>query len=164
MRILIGMDDSPCSQAAMEYVCGMSWPKGTKVTVLSAMRPVVTGYIEAYVPTPEVTARIEQEQCERFEALLARAERALRASGLDARARTVRGDPREALLDAARAEHSDLIVLGSHGRSGFSKLLLGSVAGRIVTHAPCTVTVVKAAPVSNPPAAAAQARGQGAAT
>jgi len=56
----------------------------------------------------------------------------------------VPGDPRSALVDEARQEHADLIVVGSHGRSGLSKLLLGSVASHVVAHAPCSVLVVKA--------------------
>jgi hypothetical protein len=45
----------------------------------------------------------------------------------------------------ARAERSDLVVVGSHGRSGLSRLLIGSVASHVVIHAPCSVLVVKTA-------------------
>jgi len=55
----------------------------------------------------------------------------------------VRGDPREALVLAAESDQADLVVVGSHGRSGLTKLLLGSVASHVVTHAPCNVLVVK---------------------
>jgi nucleotide-binding universal stress UspA family protein len=53
------------------------------------------------------------------------------------------GDPRSVLIEAARREKSDLLVIGSHGRSGMAKLLLGSVASHVVGHAPCSVLVVK---------------------
>ena len=53
------------------------------------------------------------------------------------------GDPREALIEMARREGADLIVVGSHGRSGLTKLLMGSVASHVVTHAPCDVLVVR---------------------
>ena len=53
------------------------------------------------------------------------------------------GDPREALVDTVRAENADLLVVGSHGRTGISKLMLGSVASHVVAHAPCDVLVVK---------------------
>ena len=47
------------------------------------------------------------------------------------------------ILEIAHAEHADLIVVGSHGRTGLPKLIMGSVASHIVTHAPCSVLVVK---------------------
>jgi universal stress protein A len=46
-------------------------------------------------------------------------------------------------VDEARREKADLIVVGSHGRSGMAKLLLGSVAAHVVSHAPCSVLVVR---------------------
>jgi universal stress protein A len=53
------------------------------------------------------------------------------------------GDPRHALVQEARQERVDLIIVGSHGRSGMAKLLLGSVASYVVSHAPCNVLVVR---------------------
>jgi nucleotide-binding universal stress UspA family protein len=54
-----------------------------------------------------------------------------------------RGDPREGIVHAAETERADLVVVGSHGRTGLQKLLIGSVAAHVVTHAPCSVVVVK---------------------
>jgi nucleotide-binding universal stress UspA family protein len=53
------------------------------------------------------------------------------------------GDPRDALLRLAADERVDLMVVGSHGRTGLAKLLLGSVSSHAVTHASCNVLVVK---------------------
>jgi nucleotide-binding universal stress UspA family protein len=152
MKILVGVDDSPHSRAAVEFVMKMSWPKGTRVLVLAAVRPMVGAYLEAYVPGPDVAVKIEEEQMHHFQELTARTRRELHEAGLAAESRAVRGDPREALLDAARAEGSDLIVVGSHGRTGITKLLIGSVASQIVTHAPCSVMVVKIAAAASEPA------------
>ena len=57
--------------------------------------------------------------------------------------RVERGDPREGLVHAAETERADLLVVGSHGRTGLPRMLLGSVAGHVATHAPCSVVVVK---------------------
>lgn len=145
MKILVGVDDSPHAQAAVEFVKKMSWPEGTRVLVLSVVRPMVGAYLEAYIPGPDYAIKIEEEQMQHFEDLTARNQRELKTAGLAVEARALRGDPREVLLDAARAEGSDLIVVGSHGRTGIAKLLIGSVASHIVTHAPCSVVVVKLA-------------------
>ena len=69
----------------------------------------------------------------------------MRGSGFKTNSRVVTGDARFALIDAAKSEHADLLVVGSRGRTGLSKLLLGSVASHAVTHAPCSVLVVKSA-------------------
>jgi nucleotide-binding universal stress UspA family protein len=57
----------------------------------------------------------------------------------------LQGDPREMLIEEARSERADLVVVGSHGRTGLDRLLMGSVASHVVTHAPCSVLVVKEA-------------------
>ena len=53
-------------------------------------------------------------------------------------------DPRHAIIDAAKTWPADLIVLGSHGRRGIDRFLLGSVAESVVRHAPCSVEIVRA--------------------
>ena len=142
MRILLGIDDSPHSKAALEHVCHGSWPPDTRVTVLSAVRVPVYVYAPAdfpAIPAPEQVAALTKEH----EALVCRAQKRLREAGLAGEARVVHGDAREALVETARNESTDLVVVGSHGRTGLSKLLLGSVASHVVTHSPCSVLVVK---------------------
>jgi nucleotide-binding universal stress UspA family protein len=143
MKILIGVDDSACSQAAIDMVGKFTWPPGTKVLVVSAIRPVVMAYAEMYIPVTPASEQILEDQTKAQEELVARAERKLRDARLATEARVLRGDPREAIVDAAKAESVDLVVVGSHGRSGVTKLLMGSVASHVVTHAPCSVLVVK---------------------
>ena len=53
------------------------------------------------------------------------------------------GDPGEAIVEAATAEHADLIVLGTHGRTGVNRSLFGSVSDHVVRNAPCPVVVVR---------------------
>jgi len=53
------------------------------------------------------------------------------------------GDPRAVILDAARAWPADLIVLGSHGRRGLDRFLMGSVAESVAIHAHCSVEVIR---------------------
>jgi nucleotide-binding universal stress UspA family protein len=143
MKILLGVDESPHSNAAVEFVKKMQWPKGTRVLVVSAARPPIMAYSEVYVPAaPHTEAMIEQE-VRYHEELAARAEETLRVPGIATEARVVTGDPREVLIAEARSSGADLIVVGSHGRTGLTKMLLGSVASHVVTHAPCSVMVVK---------------------
>ena len=143
MKILIGVDDSAHSTAALEFVKGMTWPRDTEIVVVSAVRPPVAVYTEVYVPAAEQIERVIEDQRKYHEELVSRAELQLRDRGFRTSAKVLQGDPREALIDMAKRENADLIVVGSHGRSGLTKLLMGSVASHIVTHAPCNVLVVR---------------------
>jgi len=142
VKILIGVDGSPHSKAAIDYVKGMTWPKGTQVVVLSVSIPIVAyTVVDAAGLTWMQTA--EEEMSTQARELTARVGKELRDAGFATEAQVVKGDPREALVDAARTLRADLVVVGSHGRTGLAKLVLGSVANHVVTHAPCSVLVVK---------------------
>lgn len=142
MRILIGVDESPHSKAAVEFVKKMIWPKDTQVTVLSVAPRVVPSYAEIYGGAP-LSAQATESGIRTHQVLASTAEQSLQAARLDSKSEVVEGDPRLELIDAARRERADLLVVGSHGRTGLSKLLMGSVASHVVTHAPCSVLVVK---------------------
>jgi nucleotide-binding universal stress UspA family protein len=86
---------------------------------------------------------MNQQQEQYHKELAQKGAKVLADAGLKATGRMELGDPRSVLVEAARREKADLIVIGSHGRSGVAKLLLGSVASHIVGHAPCNVLVVK---------------------
>ena len=146
MRILLGIDDSPHSREALDYVRRSTWPKGTRVLVLSVARPVVAAYAEVYAPAAPYADQVWQDTLQFHQEIAAEAERSLRESGFETEARVLQGDPRTALVEVAKVENIDLVVVGSHGRSGVAKLLMGSVASHVVTHAPCNVLVVKVHP------------------
>ncbi|HXY10263.1 MAG TPA: universal stress protein [Terriglobales bacterium] len=78
------------------------------------------------------------------EEAVATARQALTPTGLDIYDATPMGsDPRGTILEEAKTCGADLIVLGSHGRHGFERFLLGSVAETVATHAHCSVAVVR---------------------
>lgn len=143
MKIILGVDDSPFSNAAVDYVAGMKWPADTRIIVLSVARVPVGTYAMVDMPAVGTGAEWVDEQVKFHEEVAARIERRLREGGFATEGRVVQGDPRETLVHVAETERADLVVVGSHGRSGLTKLLLGSVASHVVTHAPCSVLVVK---------------------
>jgi nucleotide-binding universal stress UspA family protein len=143
MKILIGVDDSPHSKAAVEFVRRMSWPVPTHVIVMSVVQSSAIVYADAYVPAGLGGTQTLEQMLRDHQSIAADAERALRVEHLGTEAKVLEGDPRTALVQAAKEENADLIVVGSHGRTGIAKLLMGSVASHVVTHAPCSVLVVK---------------------
>ena len=145
MRILLAVDGSPFSEAAVSEVASRPWPANSEVKV-------VTAFQVPLIPTPEVWAisdeylpaleRIAREQSQ----LIVDTALATLASGLD-KSMTVNGEvllglPRDAILEEAESWKADLIVLGSHGYGAWRGLLLGSVSRAIVAQAKCSVEVV----------------------
>jgi nucleotide-binding universal stress UspA family protein len=92
--------------------------------------------------TPSVRAVFEAQHTWASETLAARAA-ALRAEGVPARAIVRVGPPWEEIVRVAAEEHADLIVMGTQGRTGLERLLLGSVAERVIRQAPCPVLTVR---------------------
>ena len=141
MNVLIGVDDSSYSGAAIAYVAGAAWPEATRFLVLSAVAPIFGLPDEG--PPAHAIAQLMKEQEKYHKEIADGAADRLRKAGLTVEARMVVADPRAALLDAAKSENVNLVVVGSHGKTGIKKLLLGSVASHVVTHAPCSVLVVR---------------------
>src|SRR5207253_4081305 len=75
----------------------------------------------------------------------------LRAAGVAAEPDVRDGDPGSQIVEAAKEFAADLIVMGTRGRSGLERLLVGSVARKVLHHAPCSVLVVGATPVGKSP-------------
>ena len=85
--------------------------------------------------------------------LLAVAVERLQRAHFNAAAQLVEGGPRQAIVAMAATWPADAIVIGSHGRHGLDRLLLGSVSGGVVRHAPCSVHVIRAPDAARPDAA-----------
>ncbi len=145
MRILIAVDESPHSERAVEFAAQMRWPAGSRVLVASVLPPPVAASAALDASTvAEPLAAFEQDRL-RHQALIDRAQDRLRRAGFTVEGRLLTGDPREQILETVEREHVALLVVGSHGRTGLSRLLLGSVSSHAVAHSPCSVLVVKAA-------------------
>jgi nucleotide-binding universal stress UspA family protein len=87
---------------------------------------------------------VRKKKLERAQELVAAAADTLRAKGFETVDTAVReGDVRAEVIDAAAEWHADLIVIGSHGRKGMDRFLLGSVSEFVARHARCSVEIVR---------------------
>lgn len=155
MNVLLAIDESTCSQAAVAAVRERFNPAETVVRVVHVVEwpgelaPSVS-FAEGPVAADCVLAahqRIRQQA----HALAADAARELQDAHFTATAVIIEGQDgtvRNAILDMAAEWPADTIVLGSHGRTGVDRLLLGSVADGVVRHAPCAVEIVRDTPAS----------------
>jgi nucleotide-binding universal stress UspA family protein len=140
MRVLLCVDCSEHSRAAVEAVQSQRWPQDTEVRVLQVLQPIAISAAPQMDPmyTPEL-----QEEGGEARKLVDRIAAGLRGAGLRTEAMLAKGDVRETVVDAAEKWHADLIVVGSHGKGGLRRLLLGSVAEFVARHAPCSVLIVR---------------------
>ena len=142
MKILLAVDGSSHSQEAVDEVARRPWPSRSTVRVLSVIQPYPPPATE-FVLAGATAEDIRRQQTADAEQLTARAADAVKAADVSAETAVREGDPRSAIVDEADEWGADLIVVGSHGRTGVKRWLLGSVAGAIVSHAPCSVEVVR---------------------
>jgi nucleotide-binding universal stress UspA family protein len=142
MRILLAVDGSAASQAAIDETTQRPWPQPSTVRVISAVHPYVPAAVE-FVPAAVTPQDIVQQQENHAKQITADAADRIRKSGLSVETMVRQGDPRTVIVDEANEWGANLIVVGSHGRTGLQRLLLGSVAQAVVAHAPCSVEVVR---------------------
>jgi len=150
MKILVGTDGSNCSEKATSAVANRPWPTETLVKVISVREPVLlpeTGITTSLDPLYPADLRDEMlgRERRRAEDALTSARQILSSAGLRLcdSTETLLGEPRAVLLDEAKSWPADLIVLGSHGRHGFDRVLLGSVSESVAMHAHCSVEVIR---------------------
>lgn len=149
MKILLAVDGSPCSDAAIDEVGRRPWPEGSTVKVLTA-------YELPMPPTPEAWA-LPGNYFEEMDVALRKQAQAIVDSAIQKLksksnktitidGAVLPGPPRAVILDEAESWGADLIVLGSHGYRAWERFLLGSVSQAVVSHAKCSVEVVRCRP------------------
>ena len=147
-RILVPVDFSPCSQAAVDYAASLAERFDAALEVLHVWDPVRTMSPPAGPGgragggARELSEFAVTEPGQAMDGVLD----ALEKRGLPrVRGRLATGDPPTAILDAGASDGCDLIVMGTHGRTGLARFVFGSVAEAVVRRAPCPVLTIKAA-------------------
>jgi len=143
MRTLLAIDDSRFSQAAIETVSEQARPQDTDVRILHVVESpplLVAREMGGYDPALETALESQKQNAE---ALVLKAAELLRTRGLKVVATLEVGDPKSKILDVAEEWRADLIVVGSHGRRGFERFLMGSVSDAVARHAKCSVQIVR---------------------
>lgn len=145
-RVLVPIDFSPSARAALEYATFLSGKFGAELTVLHVWEP--PGYVGpdtlALLPVAAGQPGWETTRSEvlrEVELFLGKAE--ARPKGLTVRVEA--GEPSDAILSAAAGGAADLIVMGTHGRTGLSRLLIGSVAEAVLRRSTCPVLTIRVA-------------------
>jgi nucleotide-binding universal stress UspA family protein len=149
MHILVPTDGSPHAQLALEEAAELAVALGARVTILTVsqgvrLEPSAILATPAYPPghyggEGDYLSPSKAEAWAILEAAAGVFFRRELSPGMEYRV----GDPATAILDGAEAWDVDLIVMGARGRSAIARFLLGSVADRVIHHAPCSVLIAR---------------------
>ena len=133
MKVLVALDGSSGSDVVLQKVEGRPWPEGTQFCLFTALDPFF------FTKAPlllEQAKKTEQESLEE-------AAEQVKKTNRDVSIEVVVENPRHAIPALARAWKADWILIGSHGRGAFARLLLGSTAQYVLRHATCSVEIVR---------------------
>jgi nucleotide-binding universal stress UspA family protein len=155
-RILVPVDFSAHSDRALRYAARLAGQVGAAVELLHVVEDFTYGaFSEVYVPNvPAMTEEAINSAVDRLTPLKAE----VFPHGADVETVVYVGRPAATIVEHARAGKFDLIVMGTHGRTGLPHLFMGSVAEHVVRTAPCPVLTVRGAgAAATAPAAASKA-------
>jgi nucleotide-binding universal stress UspA family protein len=140
--IVVATDGSPHSAAAASEAIGIAKRNSAKLTVIAVVPADIA------MPTDIDFAAIQREKLADQEMQVAEknaraVKDAAQKAGVDAQAFVMSGKPADAIMEIAKDKAADLVVVGSHGRTGLDRLLMGSVAERVIVLSSCAVLAAK---------------------
>ena len=140
-KIVCAVDFSDCARVALANAITLACQNGAQLALVHVLKPPVgAAMAEPIFPPADLLTQLETDLGKELERW--------RQSALDAGVERVTGDVivaydiHHALLDYARKNKADAVVIGTHGRTGFKRLVLGSVAEHVVRHTHIPVVVV----------------------
>lgn len=136
--ILVPTDFSETAQHALQVARSLGRDHGSKLVLMTSPPAPPAAMAEVYLPTAELNGLMEEAR--REVAALAKT-----IPELPVETQVIVGPPGVSIVTAAEKCRADLIVMGTHGRSGLGRVLMGSVAEYVLRHAPCPVLTIKPA-------------------
>ena len=146
MRVLITVEDELYGGAVVDFLASDGWAPGTMFKILHAVEPSYVGDRVTAVYGNDLQNEILKERTEYGQKLVAEIKDELQKKlGPDFPVETnvTIGRPHHVILHVAEDWKADMIAMGSHGRKGFSKFLLGSISLAVLSNANCSVIIVR---------------------
>jgi universal stress protein A len=138
-KVLIAVDDDPIAAHAADVGVELARSLHAEVALIHAIDPSMIFAPDAGIAADELALRAQQDGTQLMADFRARL-----PAGIAALEFIPQGTPGSEIVKAAREWPADLVVIGSHGRRGLTRALVGSVAEAVMRHAPCPVLVVRA--------------------
>ncbi|HZS45325.1 MAG TPA: universal stress protein [Blastocatellia bacterium] len=148
MKVILATDGSEYSVAAAQEVAARPWPAGTEFLVVSIAEYEIPA-IDPWYAAAEAIQKANEEKSRIAERAAGTAAQILEATKLKIRREVMSGPAKPLIVDTAKDWGANLIVVGSHGRRGITRLLMGSVAESVAVGASCSVEVVRGRPADS---------------
>ena len=142
-KILHATDYSKASAPALDEAVALAKQNGAELLVLHVIDPVPPYVAGEDIGGAELYMKLEEASKREAEASMQKLMEKVRKLRVNAKSLLLRGTAHEQIVRTAKNRRANLIVIGTHGRTGLSKLLMGSVASRIVSMAHCPVLTVR---------------------
>ena len=133
-HILVPIDFSQDSEHAVDTAVGLARQFQARITLLHAIHIPEAAEVNLAAYMDKIRSEADQSMASRL--------KRVQDAGITADGLSVVGAPSQTIVDTARDKQADLIVMGTHGRTGLRHMLIGSVAERVVRLTPCPVMVV----------------------
>ena len=143
IRLLIGIDGSPEADMAVNEVCRRTWPPGTHVRLVAVDEVLAHAHAATAADCPETFRDIDAQEHRWLEGVTVMAAHKLERAGLAVSGVVEEGDAKETLLHEAQTWNAETVFVGARGLGQIERFMIGSVSASVVTHAPCTVEVVR---------------------
>jgi len=143
MRIMLAIDSSRHSEAAVQSVAERPWPADSVVRVFSVLSDVPPPAAKLWSDFSGDLKRLRAHRREEARQLVADAAALLGARGIRAETLIAEGSPTRRIIEQAKEWKADLIVLASHWRTAWERWIAGSVSMAVVRHAACTVEIYR---------------------
>lgn len=145
MKILVAVDNSKCSHEAVSSIAERLWKQGSEFLVVHVIEPVSFEYAAMFITYTTAYGRVVAERLCDAQDLVKKTAEYLKNNIPSAKVESIvlEGPVKECLIEKAKEWQADIIMMGSHGRTGLSKLMLGSVAESVLSNSPCSVEIIR---------------------
>jgi nucleotide-binding universal stress UspA family protein len=142
-RIMYATDYSRASARALDEAVNLAKQNDAELLVLHVMDPVTPYVTGEDYGTAELYLKLEETTKQEAQTSMQKLVEKLRKYKVKVKSLLLKGSPHDQIVKAAKSRKADMIVIGTHGRTGLTKLFMGSVAGKVIATASCPVLTVR---------------------
>ena len=142
LRLLLATDGSEYSKAAAHSIASRPWPAGSQIRIVSVVEPLMPA-TDPWFASGAITDTLRDENARKSRDAVEAAREIISRTGITIETAVVDGSPKKRIVELARDWRANLVVVGSHGRRGVLRYLLGSVSEAVAMQAHCSVEVIR---------------------
>lgn len=144
MKVLVAVDDSHFADGVADFVASQPFAENCSIHVISVVENMLVGSYMSVLPSPvisEMRDKVRASMKEKLDKVIERLAKSFAADKLSSE--ILEGFPADEIVEAAVRLDADLIVVGTRGRKGLNRFVMGSVSQKVLLAAPCSVMICR---------------------